>query len=317
MLKVINNVIWQPATIAPVVDMTGKAVIVTGTTQGGIGFDTAKILASQGAHVILASRTESKMASEKSAILEEYPNAQVSYAPCDLSDLSSVREFERKLYTSILEPACVIDVLICNSGVHLPGHSVTSDGVEETFAVCALGHHLLIFLLSPNRVVWLTGHIYILSKGPVSPLADNLEGSDAYSRACLARLFLVRELKRRNQDAGIAMEVVAVHPGVINTNLLNTSRFTKFILRQIFLDTFLGAQASVFTATAPVQELHQDRDLPYYHNKFGWYDFPEGDLAMDQRAAVSLFDECDALCSITRTNSTKPPSLPNEPSTDA
>ena len=73
-------------------DQTGKVAIVTGGNSG-IGYETVRILAQRGAHVILAARNAIKGEEAVAKILSENPSANVETQPLDLADLSSIAEF--------------------------------------------------------------------------------------------------------------------------------------------------------------------------------------------------------------------------------
>ncbi|KAI0564649.1 short-chain dehydrogenase [Gracilaria domingensis] len=278
--------------------MSGNTVAITGPTKGGIGYQTALRLATFGSKVILLGRNPSKSAEATASIREKCPSAPIEHVQCDLSSLDSVTNCANSL-KSIL-PA-QLDVLVCNAGVHLSGLETTPDGYEKTFAVCALGHHKLIHMLQPKRVVWVTGDVYVFAKGMPSPTCS-VGGMQAYARACLARLLLARQLKKQNEQTGIAMEVVCVHPGVINSNFAKLPHLVKRIADHVLLPVEYGSEASVLAASAKAEELHQSETLPYYHNKRGWFSLPEDDLAMDEGKAQLLFEECDKICAISRSS---------------
>ena len=56
--------------VAQGIDLAGKVAIVTGPTSG-IGTETARVLALRGAHVVLAARSEAKLAATKTELEEK------------------------------------------------------------------------------------------------------------------------------------------------------------------------------------------------------------------------------------------------------
>ena len=91
------------------VDVTGKTIVITGANSG-IGFETAFVLASKGAEIILAVRNASKGEKAVERITSVYPKADVRVMQLDLSDLSSIRHFA----DSYLENYDSLSVLINN-----------------------------------------------------------------------------------------------------------------------------------------------------------------------------------------------------------
>ena len=53
-------------------------------------------------------------------------------------------------------------------------------------------------------------------------------------------------------------EVIAVHPGVITTNLMGVTGIGKSIMNAVLLTTKAGAQASIFAASCPSSEIPED-----------------------------------------------------------
>eukprot|EP00331_Platyophrya_macrostoma_P023041 CAMPEP_0176445834 /NCGR_PEP_ID=MMETSP0127-20121128/23953_1 /TAXON_ID=938130 /ORGANISM="Platyophrya macrostoma, Strain WH" /LENGTH=131 /DNA_ID=CAMNT_0017831727 /DNA_START=15 /DNA_END=407 /DNA_ORIENTATION=- len=76
-------------------DLTGKVVIITGS-NAGIGAETAKVLATKGATIVLACRDEAKTKIVINEIIKTTGNKNVEYIRLDLSDLESVREFTKQ-----------------------------------------------------------------------------------------------------------------------------------------------------------------------------------------------------------------------------
>ncbi len=70
-------------------DQSGRLAIITGSNSG-IGWETAKVLAARGAHVVLAVRIWSRVPMLKPD-LDADPGAAISLQELDLASLSSVR----------------------------------------------------------------------------------------------------------------------------------------------------------------------------------------------------------------------------------
>lgn len=296
LIRVAGCMIRQPNFRAPTIDMNGKTVVLTGPTEGGIGFETAKTLSSWGAKVILAGRNRDSTKAASEHIKSEVPNAALDTVDCDLSSLSSVDNCGKMVKSKLPERP---DVLICNAGAIYEERQEREDGIDMTFAVCALGHHKLIYLLQPRRVVWVSGDIYVMAQGLADPSYKGF-GTEAYTRACLARILLTRELKRWNQQNGVEMEVACLHPGVINSQFSKLGAVMKWLAKALLIDTVQGAQPSILLASMDGKEMKQHWDLPYYHSKHGWVELEEDDAAMKADVARHLFAECDRISGIER-----------------
>jgi len=90
-------------------DMTGKRVLVTGATAG-IGLETARALAGQGAHVVIVGRNAEKT----KAVAEELRagGRQVDFLLADLSLMAEVR----RVAAESLARWDRFDVLVNNAG---------------------------------------------------------------------------------------------------------------------------------------------------------------------------------------------------------
>lgn len=112
-------------------DVRGKTVLVTGArySQGGIGWETARVLATAGAHVVLGCRSQALCDEAANAIRDAVPGAEASAFVVDLSDLKSVKSAAQK-YVSSKQP---LHVLINNAGIMACPLSKTKDGFEMQF----------------------------------------------------------------------------------------------------------------------------------------------------------------------------------------
>lgn len=205
-------------------DLSGRLAIITGAT-GGLGLETALVLAGKGAEVVLAARNPAKGAEAERLIRSHHPDAAVRFELLDLASLASVRAFaERHLATG--RP---IDILIDNAGVMaLPTRQTTVDGFEMQFGTNYLSHFALVGRLLPlligakARVVQLSsvahrsGHIRL----------DDLNYQSHYSpwpvyqQSKLAMLMFALELQRRSDANGWGLTSVAAHPGFARTDLI-------------------------------------------------------------------------------------------------
>jgi NAD(P)-dependent dehydrogenase (short-subunit alcohol dehydrogenase family) len=120
----------------------GRRFVVTGAS-GGIGLETAKVLADRGACVVLAVRNL-----DRGRAAAEQMSGDVELGLLDLADLASVRAFA--------EGVGSVDVLINNAGVLALPFGTSPDGIELHLATNHLGHFALTNLLLPrltDRVV--------------------------------------------------------------------------------------------------------------------------------------------------------------------
>ena len=115
----------SPWTSDQIADQKGRLVIITGATSG-IGKEAARVLAGKRARVVIGARNQAKAEKVLSETLSEFPEADISARPLDLSDLSSVESFA----TSILNDFDRLDVLINNAGIMMSPFGRTADGLS-------------------------------------------------------------------------------------------------------------------------------------------------------------------------------------------
>jgi NAD(P)-dependent dehydrogenase (short-subunit alcohol dehydrogenase family) len=213
---------WTPADLP---DLTGRTALVTGTTRGGLGHHTALELARAGARVVLAGRSDDRLAATATAITTDVPGARLERLVVDLADLGSVRRAGDE--ASRLGP---VDVLVNNAGIMAVPLRRTVDGLESQMATNHFGPFLLTGLLLPQvtaaggRVVTLSSVMHKVARQ--APLGDPLRQEERYRRwrvygeSKLANLLFTFELDRRCRAAGLPVTALAAHPGFAGTHLV-------------------------------------------------------------------------------------------------
>ena len=197
---------------------TGRRFLVTGA-NAGIGFETAKVLAARGAHVVLACRDEDRARAAMDRIRAEAPEAELSFQPLDLADLDQVRDAAEAVLAG---PR--IDVLVNNAGVMIPPKTLTKQGFELQFGVNHLGTFAFTGLVHPHvddRIV-ITGSIAHKSgEMDYSDLsaARGYHNWARYQMSKLANLLFMFELDRRLSAAARTTQAIGCHPGVALTEL--------------------------------------------------------------------------------------------------
>ena len=210
---------------ADVPDQSGRVAVVTGANTG-IGYHTAAVLASRGAHVVLAVRDLEKGHAALDRIVEASPDADVTLQKLDLSSLDSVRSAADALRTTYPR----IDLLINNAGVMWTPKSTTEDGFEMQFGTNHLGHFALTGLVLDHLLAVPGSRVVTVSSlGHRMRAAihfDDLQWERrydrfaAYGQSKLANLLFTYELQRRlAARSGTKTIAVAAHPGGSRTEL--------------------------------------------------------------------------------------------------
>src|SRR5437588_194623 len=239
----------------------GRTAVVTGAT-GGLGYETALVLARAGAEVILTGRDDGKGQSAIEKIGHEVSGARIAFEPLDLASLASITDFAQRM-----QARQSLDLLINNAGVMaLPRRQTTADGFEMQFGTNHLGHFALTARLMPllrrasgARVVSLSSLAH--RTGLID--FDDLQGAriyspwKAYGQSKLACLMFALELQRRSDTAGWKVTSNAAHPGFARTNLFAGGPGGLVSLATDFAAPFFGHSAAdgarpiLFAATSP------------------------------------------------------------------
>jgi NAD(P)-dependent dehydrogenase (short-subunit alcohol dehydrogenase family) len=238
-------------------DQTGKCFVITGANTG-LGFEAAKVLAGKGARVLMACRSADRAEAAIKSISAETPQAELGFVPLDLADLESVKAAAAQLAA---EPR--IDCLINNAGISFAPLGRTAQGREMQFGVNHLGHFALVGHLwrklaeQPGTRIVLTASLaHRLGKIAWDDL-DAVHGYNRYQRymdSKLANLLHLAELQRRFALAGAAIDVMACHPGMAETELTRHSQFIKVanpLVGALFNTAAQGAWATLQAACDP------------------------------------------------------------------
>jgi NAD(P)-dependent dehydrogenase (short-subunit alcohol dehydrogenase family) len=205
------------------VRLDGRTVLVTGASTG-LGLETARALATTGAHVVLTARSEDKGISAEATIRAGVPDASLEHGILDLASLASVRAFA----DWFLARHDRLDILINNAGVMFTPFDRTADGFELQLGTNYLGPFLLTMLLipalrraAPSRVVNLSSVAHEFSDidwDDPNYQSRPYDKFEAYGQSKTAAILFTRELDRRLATEGVRS--YAVHPGSIPTELL-------------------------------------------------------------------------------------------------
>lgn len=229
-------------------DLNGVVAIVTGSSSG-IGRETAKALYAQGAHVIMACRSEAKtnqVIEQLQGEVKNETNGKLEFMQLALDDLSNVRSFAKAFLAKNLP----LHLLINNAGIGGTNDGqLSKDGFEPILATNHLGHFLLTELLMDKlketadalksnkskagdltsvRIVNVASRAHQFIAKPADFKLDDWKESKKgvsamgnYGRSkmanCLHAKQLARRLKKDEWDDRV--KVYSLHPGVVATDI--------------------------------------------------------------------------------------------------
>ena len=268
---------WANGPLNPIKkDLTGKLIIVTGSSDG-IGLETAKDLLKSNAKVIFACRNKNKT----EGIINSFPEnlkKNAIFEQLDLSSFKSIENFVKEIKSKYPK----LDILINNAGMAPNNLDKTEDGYINTYQVNYLGNALLTLLLldhfneKESKIISVSSMGYKRSKLTYgySKYLNNYDLMHEYytktnSKQVLymdSKLLLnyfIQYLAQVTEEKYPYLKVVCLHPGVILTNILKIEKLSHKIIFSIFKiiislftkDVVHGAQTTLFLSYSDNKDL--------------------------------------------------------------
>lgn len=233
-------------------DLQGKVALVTGCNSG-LGYETMRVLALRGVHVLGTGRTMEKARKACSSI-----QGKATPLALELSDFQSAVDCAAQVTAMGLVP----DMLILNAGINTFGELELVNGIEKIFVVNFLGHFVLVNHLLPRmqaadkgRVVHVSSRSGYRRAPAVGIDFDNLRGEktfdaqEAYGRSKLANALFSLELADRLGDSQVTSN--SLHPGLVQTNI---ARNAPLLIRRGF--DYLGGLIAKSPAEGAATQLY-------------------------------------------------------------
>lgn len=198
-------------------DLAGKAVLITGATDG-LGRGLADAVAAAGGTLLLHGRDPERLQRVEREVRERHPNVQMRSYRADFSALAEVEAVAR----GVQEREERLDVLVNNAGIgaNVPGggeRQESADGIELRFAVNYLAGYVLTRRLlellqrsAPARIVNVSSAGQMALDFDDLMLEHDYNGTRAYCQSKLAQILFTFTLAEELKASGVA--VTALHP---------------------------------------------------------------------------------------------------------
>jgi NAD(P)-dependent dehydrogenase (short-subunit alcohol dehydrogenase family) len=193
------------------VRFAGKVAVVTGGSSG-IGFATARLLATEGAAVVICGRDPQKL--ERAREVLAGPGMSVLAVPCDVS-----REIDvDRLFEAVVRAFGEVDVCVCNAGIETDEAysfvDLPAEIFDENVAVNIRG----VFLTAQRAARLMRAGGAIVMIGSSSGIVvDGRDPSPTYNATKAAVHMFARSLAVELAPHGIRVNAVA--PGWVSTGM--------------------------------------------------------------------------------------------------
>lgn len=192
-------------------NIENKVVIITGASSG-IGGETAKVLAQNGAKVVLSARREDRLKKLADEIGEN-----AAYLKSDVSNIEDMKA----LVILARERFGKVDALFANAGV-MPGGNMSELKVQDWMSMVNInivGVLNSMAAVLPEFIAQKSGHIIVTSSGAGT---RSVPGNAVY---CGTKHFVRAMLDSFRMEAvmeGSNIHATTIYPGAVKTELLNT-----------------------------------------------------------------------------------------------
>ena len=200
-------------------DLTNKTAVLTGAT-GGLGKEICKHLLYLNANLVLACRNERRAYELKTALLKDYPQADIKFIQLDLENLESVNNFIAEV-----KKLNGIDLLINNAGVYNVPLKKLDSGYNNIFQINFVYTYYLTKQLLPELekkenstciTLGSVAHNYSKLDEADIDFSSRKKPSKIYGNS---KRFLMFSLFELFKDKNVSLAIV--HPGVTLTNMTN------------------------------------------------------------------------------------------------
>jgi len=240
MVELIRNNSKEPQECG--ISLEGKTVVISGATSG-IGLETVRLFAEQGADLICLNRNPDKSRNLENECRERFGCSIQTI----LVDFGSLRQV-RKCADELLKLEKPIDVFIHNSGVFNTRRILSEDNIELVFQVIHLGSFFLNFMLREKlkaenraRIIYVNseGHRFSLSGVHLNDLywkRHIYTGLKSYGAAKTAQLLTMLKFDEYFSESSVTIN--AMHPGNVVSNMGNNNgRFYRLMRKKLVLST--------------------------------------------------------------------------------
>ncbi|XP_018791874.1 PREDICTED: dehydrogenase/reductase SDR family member on chromosome X [Bactrocera latifrons] len=243
----------------------GRVAVITGGNRG-IGLRIVEKLLACDITVIMGVREPASAEAAVTSVVDlTSSGGKLICEPLDIGDLTSVKKFAEKVKARFNK----VDLLINNAGIMFAPFKLTADGFESHIATNYLGHFLLTHLLLPElkaageagknaRIVNISSCVNLIGRinyNDINGLKNYYPGT-AYSQSKLAQILATRHLQTRLNAQSAHVQVNAVHPGIVDTDLFEHSATTyvPFVKKLLFKNPEQGSRTVVLAAIDPKLE---------------------------------------------------------------
>ena len=192
-------------------NVENKVILITGASSG-IGLETARLLAQNGAKVVLSARREARLQKLAAEIGEN--------AACLASDVCSLEDM-KALVSLAKERFGKIDVLFANAGI-LPGGNMSELKVKDWMDMVDINVKGVLNAMAavlPEFRVQKRGHIVVTSSMAGT---KSVPGNAVY---CGTKHFvraMLDSFRAESIQEGSNIRTTTIYPGAVKTELLNT-----------------------------------------------------------------------------------------------
>mmetsp|Transcript_134522 Transcript_134522/g.287809 ORF Transcript_134522/g.287809 Transcript_134522/m.287809 type:complete len:519 (-) Transcript_134522:165-1721(-) len=297
----------QPDLLSPELDLSERVYIVTGG-NAGVGREVAQFLAGRQATVHIVCRSRQRGEGARAEIVAQTGNQRVHLLEADVSLEADVRRCWREfkaMGSGSAQPR--LDGLVCNAGAMAHEKTLTSEGVEVTFASHLLfGTYLLGSLAMPALEATAGSRLVVVSSGGMYNFAfpswevatstsmdpkAKFDGQAAYAFAKRGQVLLCERWAQQHQG----VKVVSCHPGWTSTAAVEAAYGKSKNLLEPMRTPWEGAEGIAWLCVAPEEKLESgafylDR-APQVKHMAGAF-FTEGNFTKNSSESVDGMMRC-------------------------